>query len=225
MGRPTSSESRSRPMRCRRRRSDGLDKVEELILGKAEELYRKREIEYPARVHDEHRDVDCCGRTRRRRSSSSSRGPTTATSSAGRSTHCGSWARPRHASSSKIACEKFVNERCAGEAHQRSARDPGQQGARGIGSRTRCTPSRRRTSSGSRATSARTRSAREVESVLRAEMLYFERTMLIETLDELWKNHLYAMDQLRDSIGLPRLQPAGSAHRVQGAKARRCSRP
>ena len=40
-----------------------------------------------------------------------------------------------------------------------------------------------------------------IESALRAELLYFERTMLIETLDELWKNHLYTMDQLRDSIG------------------------
>ena len=39
-----------------------------------------------------------------------------------------------------------------------------------------------------------------VESSLRAELLYFERTMLIDTLDELWKDHLYQMDQLRDSI-------------------------
>ncbi|MBX3407155.1 MAG: preprotein translocase subunit SecA [Phycisphaeraceae bacterium] len=41
----------------------------------------------------------------------------------------------------------------------------------------------------------------KVESVLRAELLYFERTMLLETLDPSWKDHLYAMDQLRDSIG------------------------
>ncbi|MBY0312486.1 MAG: preprotein translocase subunit SecA [Phycisphaerales bacterium] len=40
----------------------------------------------------------------------------------------------------------------------------------------------------------------KVESALRAELLYFERTMLIETLDELWKDHLYQMDQLRDTI-------------------------
>ena len=40
----------------------------------------------------------------------------------------------------------------------------------------------------------------KVESSLRAELLYFERTMLIETLDELWKDHLYQMDQLRDAI-------------------------
>ena len=40
-----------------------------------------------------------------------------------------------------------------------------------------------------------------IESSLRAELLYFERTMLIDTLDDLWKDHLYQMDQLRDSIG------------------------
>jgi preprotein translocase subunit SecA len=39
-----------------------------------------------------------------------------------------------------------------------------------------------------------------VESVLRAELLYLERTMLLETLDPSWKDHLYAMDQLRDTI-------------------------
>jgi preprotein translocase subunit SecA len=39
-----------------------------------------------------------------------------------------------------------------------------------------------------------------IESVLRAELLYFERTILLETLDDLWKTHLYSMDQLRDSI-------------------------
>ncbi len=39
-----------------------------------------------------------------------------------------------------------------------------------------------------------------VESILRAELLYFERTMLLETLDPAWKDHLYAMDQLRDTI-------------------------
>src|SRR5262249_54419763 len=39
-----------------------------------------------------------------------------------------------------------------------------------------------------------------VENILRAELLHFERTILIETLDTLWKDHLYAMDQLRDSI-------------------------
>jgi preprotein translocase subunit SecA len=41
----------------------------------------------------------------------------------------------------------------------------------------------------------------KTESVLRAELLYFERTLLLETLDPAWKDHLYAMDQLRDSIG------------------------
>lgn len=40
-----------------------------------------------------------------------------------------------------------------------------------------------------------------VESVLRAELLQFERFVLLEVLDTAWKDHLYVMDQLRDSIG------------------------
>ncbi|MFY7894898.1 MAG: hypothetical protein ACOVP8_01600, partial [Phycisphaerales bacterium] len=40
-----------------------------------------------------------------------------------------------------------------------------------------------------------------VENIRRLELLRFERTILIETLDTHWKDHLYAMDQLRDTIG------------------------
>ncbi|MCC6677309.1 MAG: preprotein translocase subunit SecA [Phycisphaerales bacterium] len=40
-----------------------------------------------------------------------------------------------------------------------------------------------------------------VENVLRAELLYFERTVLLDIFDSSWRDHLYAMDQLRDSIG------------------------
>ncbi len=39
-----------------------------------------------------------------------------------------------------------------------------------------------------------------IENLLRGELLYFERTILLDTLDALWKDHLYAMDQLRDTI-------------------------
>jgi preprotein translocase subunit SecA len=39
-----------------------------------------------------------------------------------------------------------------------------------------------------------------VENLLRTELLMFERTILLDTLDSAWKDHLYAMDQLRDSI-------------------------
>ncbi len=39
-----------------------------------------------------------------------------------------------------------------------------------------------------------------LESLLRAELLTFERTILLETFDSCWRDHLYAMDQLRDSI-------------------------
>ena len=40
-----------------------------------------------------------------------------------------------------------------------------------------------------------------VENLLRSELLYFERTILLETLDTAWKDHLYEMDKLRDVIG------------------------
>lgn len=40
-----------------------------------------------------------------------------------------------------------------------------------------------------------------VESLLRGEMVQLERFILLEVLDPAWKDHLYAMDQLRDSIG------------------------
>ncbi len=40
-----------------------------------------------------------------------------------------------------------------------------------------------------------------IESILRAEQLNFEQTILLETLDTSWKDHLYGMDQLRDTIG------------------------
>ena len=40
-----------------------------------------------------------------------------------------------------------------------------------------------------------------VEGFLRSELLQFERFVLLEVLDTAWKDHLYAMDQLRDAIG------------------------
>lgn len=40
-----------------------------------------------------------------------------------------------------------------------------------------------------------------VETLARPEMLQFEQMVLIETFDSSWKDHLYAMDQLRDTIG------------------------
>ncbi len=39
-----------------------------------------------------------------------------------------------------------------------------------------------------------------VESLLRSELVYFERTMLLDILDPSWKDHLYSMDQLKDTI-------------------------
>jgi len=40
-----------------------------------------------------------------------------------------------------------------------------------------------------------------VESVLRSELLQFEQVVLLDTLDQAWKDHLYEMDQLREAIG------------------------
>jgi preprotein translocase subunit SecA len=40
-----------------------------------------------------------------------------------------------------------------------------------------------------------------VENILRAELLYLERQILLEILGNTWRDHLYAMDQLRDTIG------------------------
>ncbi len=40
-----------------------------------------------------------------------------------------------------------------------------------------------------------------IESILRPELVQFERFVLLEVLDPAWKDHLYQMDQLRESIG------------------------
>ncbi|MEO1130128.1 MAG: hypothetical protein AAFX05_10550, partial [Planctomycetota bacterium] len=40
-----------------------------------------------------------------------------------------------------------------------------------------------------------------IEGILRSELVWFEQTVLLQVLDPLWKDHLYAMDQLRDAIG------------------------
>jgi preprotein translocase subunit SecA len=39
-----------------------------------------------------------------------------------------------------------------------------------------------------------------IENIRRPELLLFERTILLDNMDGLWKDHLYAMDQLRDTI-------------------------
>ncbi len=40
----------------------------------------------------------------------------------------------------------------------------------------------------------------KIESILRSELIYLERSLLLEILDGLWKDHLYAMEKLRDGI-------------------------
>jgi preprotein translocase subunit SecA len=41
----------------------------------------------------------------------------------------------------------------------------------------------------------------KVEGNLRTELVTFERTVLLQVLDGIWREHLYAMDQLKESIG------------------------
>jgi preprotein translocase subunit SecA len=40
-----------------------------------------------------------------------------------------------------------------------------------------------------------------IENVQRTELLNLERTILLDLLDTVWREHLYSMDQLRDAIG------------------------
>lgn len=42
---------------------------------------------------------------------------------------------------------------------------------------------------------------RKIRMMLRAELTQFERWVLLQIVDQAWKDHLYAMDQLRESIG------------------------
>ncbi|MFN0011886.1 MAG: preprotein translocase subunit SecA [Phycisphaerales bacterium] len=41
----------------------------------------------------------------------------------------------------------------------------------------------------------------KVESILRSELVFFERTLLLDVLDDAWKSHLHGVDQVRDTIG------------------------
>jgi preprotein translocase subunit SecA len=41
----------------------------------------------------------------------------------------------------------------------------------------------------------------KVAGVLRAELTQFERWVLLQIVDQSWKDHLYAMDQVKESIG------------------------
>ncbi len=39
-----------------------------------------------------------------------------------------------------------------------------------------------------------------IQGILRSELVWFEQTILLQVLDPIWKDHLYGMDQLRDTI-------------------------
>ena len=59
-----------------------------------------------------------------------------------------------------------------------------------------------------------------VEELLRAEMLHLERMVLLEALDNQWRDHLYQMDQLRDGISFRAFsqQDPRIAFKSEGAK-------
>ncbi|MEM1072656.1 MAG: preprotein translocase subunit SecA [Planctomycetota bacterium] len=59
-----------------------------------------------------------------------------------------------------------------------------------------------------------------VETRLRGEMLQLETTIMLDTLDQSWKDHLYAMDQLRDGINYQAFaqQDPRIAFKKQGSK-------
>jgi preprotein translocase subunit SecA len=59
-----------------------------------------------------------------------------------------------------------------------------------------------------------------VDARLRPEMAQLETTILLDTLDQSWKDHLYAMDQLRDGINYQAFaqQDPRIAYKKQGSK-------
>ncbi|MFA9476900.1 preprotein translocase subunit SecA [Phycisphaerales bacterium AB-hyl4] len=65
--------------------------------------------------------------------------------------------------------------------------------------------------------------ARRGREVLRQELTQLERFVLLQILDMVWKDHLYAMDQLKDSVGLrgyaqqdPRIEYKREGSRLYG---------
>ncbi len=178
---------------------DGNSKVEELIVGKAEELYRKKEREFPPEF------------MMNTTMSMARQNPIAAFEQL-----C-SWANDRYKlgwtpailnqkgpqaarDQLKDASEKFVDE---GVLEQRInealAIQDSEKLAQWFTNELKAQPPEnlKRLVGQEHEDAIRSR----VESVLRAELLYFERTILIDTLDDLWKNHLYEMEKLRDSIG------------------------
>jgi preprotein translocase subunit SecA len=51
-------------------------------------------------------------------------------------------------------------------------------------------------------------------------MRQYERHILLQIIDHSWKDHLLAMDHLKDGIGLRAYGPEGSARRVQARVVR-----
>ena len=55
-------------------------------------------------------------------------------------------------------------------------------------------------------------------------MRYVEKSILLQTLDHLWREHLVMLEHLRQVVGLRGYAPARSAERIQGGSLQLCSR-
>ncbi len=56
-------------------------------------------------------------------------------------------------------------------------------------------------------------------------MREYERMVMLQVIDNQWKDHLLSMDHLKEGIGPPRLQPARPPRRVQAGGLTSSSRP
>jgi preprotein translocase subunit SecA len=179
----------------------GVSGVEKLIVKRAEELYLKREIEYPVEFA-----MDMAMAMMRQ---NPVQGAEYIVRWANQRFNMG-WTLeslrtipPQEARQQlNDASRKFVEENAIGKAMDEAAAICMDDDALAAFFKERLGASevpfeiRRLTDPEDREQAVRSR----VESVMRAELLYFERTMLLEVLDGIWKDHLYAMDQLRGSI-------------------------
>jgi len=177
---------------------EGKGQVEKVIMKQAEELYRKREIEYPVDFAME------MTMALMRQSPQAATG------------HLLNWANTRFRigwTEEKIkttppakareelvkASEAFVREgRIDAEVAKATAlkTDGELQGYFSERFGIDLPESMRRLEGQERADAVRSK----VEGQLRSELVMLERTMLIDTFDDQWKGHLYAMDQLKDGI-------------------------
>jgi len=178
---------------------ENADQIADMIVAKVKEAYQKREVEYP---------VDFTMELIMMMARSSPQGAMA---------HIADWARKRYgldwtpdsvrAINPQLVREQLVEASRAFVESDRMQRAIDEavaikdDAALEAHLRDKCNASfplwMRRLKEEERANAVRSR----VEGFFRAELLQFERFVLLEVLDNAWKDHLYAMDQLRDAIG------------------------